>query len=964
MPSHLFQTNQLLGTPGTSEEWDFYDAKVSGSRLVINAINVRLPDIAQQSDRDLSVFADTIELEGLLALPGRLVFLHARRIICGPGATIDVSGPNATDYMEHASDGTSKGDYGRDGSKGKRGGHAGGIAIFAGELSGQIKLLANGGRGGRGQSGGNGIKGGTPDAAEDGVDDGRNYKFPGSPGAQGLVGGHAGKGGDGGDGGTFGPISLNCAVKMDASLVTGSSTGGGPGVPGANGKPGDGGDGGLGGRGRSCVTRNRNKGETQVRICNFDGTRASSGLQGPAGPGPWDPAVGTPGMGFSEPPVPTQVGYDELAAYLSTYQVRMLQNRIAENYLSDKIGEVAQQLIWLERVTRNKPGAKLFSGNLKPEWKDAHTEEEDRPYPFYMYKYNLRVELLFQGQRPSDHYLPPSETEWEAIHIQTLLQLRQLSAGLDFYGQPTDYIPLVSYAFYKDSAKTFIDLAGRIEDAYKTYRNENADVQKRLAGLKSVVDDAQTSIRDIRSQVDNLLKEIEEHQSSIKQLLEWIIGQQNALVKADQDFQAAVQRNNNGKCNLATTLNVVFTILSVANSEGFSEVVPLLNTISGYSDTDLQKAVEKEGNHQNLQTTKYEVVKGNVEAIAKTWNQIYPSLSDSHDDHVKIVVTDDNFEKVLGAYLVLPEAVVYRDELRAYVAAANSRNKKIAELDALRTRRAQLEAQSVQLDGDIRKVSNLRQSESDPGLVEYKAFMTTVYQQTKWSLIKLLYQERRAWEYWALTRMKFEVVGQDVAALSSIHAKILSSELDVRNQRARPDQIRTDVRVTIRQAKATDEPKAIILPAAFADFKNSSSSNFGRLVFFIPKNHPSFKYDVAGITAKQVKVMLPGVHTADNQIKIRLIHAGNSSIDSPVRGKTFSFSHEIRKTDIEYPLEGNEGTRTRVDDNLGGKEGEYVYLSPFSTWTLIVDKDLNPGLDLSRVQEVEILFDIYFVQFA
>ena len=365
-------------------------------------------------------------------------------------------------------------------------------------------------------------------------------------------------------------------------------------------------------------------------------------------------------------------------------------------------------------------------------------------------------------------------------------------------------------------------------------------------------------------------------------------------------------------------------------------------------DSDTDDALKKNDSGEKLETDKWQVVKGYASEIAETWKSIAPTLNGPRDDSTKIVVTQENFEKVLADYLSLPEAAAYLDELRAYVTSTNARNTKVAELDGLRGEIAQLESQSTQLEADIANVWSLSQSSLNPGLIEYKNFMSTVYKQTKWNLIKLLYEERRAWEYWALKRMSFVVVGQDVAALQAIHQGIVSSEVSVRKERGQPSQERQKVPLVIRTT-STENGKEIVLRTGFAAFKNRNSANFGKLTFFIPPSHPSFNYDEPAITVRQVDVQIPGVKTDDNQISIRLIHGGVSTIKSP-RRETITFSHEIRKTDIGYPLAGNTGpvTVTRF-----ANEDEYVYLSPFATWTLILDPTTNPGLDLepSRTSE-------------
>jgi hypothetical protein len=59
----------------------------------------------------------------------------------------------------------------------------------------------------------------------------------------------------------------------------------------------------------------------------------------------------------------------------------------------------------------------------------------------------------------------------------------------------------------------------------------------------------------------------------------------------------------------------------------------------------------------------------------------------------------------------------------------------------------------------------------------------------------------------------------------------------------------------------------------------------------------------------------------------------------------------------DYSYEIATGTRLG-GGNLGGDSDnkQYIGLSPYSTWTIRVKADHNPGLDLSAVKEIKLTF--------
>lgn len=114
-------------------------------------------------NKDLTIFAETLSIQGAISLPGRKVTIHARTIV-GNNASLNISGTdgNGSNPGDRADDGPNPaargaaGGPGKNGVEGQPGGNAGALTIVAGTISGNLSILANGGRGGRGRDGGNG----------------------------------------------------------------------------------------------------------------------------------------------------------------------------------------------------------------------------------------------------------------------------------------------------------------------------------------------------------------------------------------------------------------------------------------------------------------------------------------------------------------------------------------------------------------------------------------------------------------------------------------------------------------------------------------------------------------------------------------------------------------------------------------------------------------------------------------
>jgi hypothetical protein len=203
---------------------------------------LKLPPALVLGGRPLIVWAQEVELEGKYKTDGGSLAIIARRILVGPGTTIDTSGLTGQpdhDPSQRARDGRTWGESAASGVRGGDGGNGGDLMLVCRDLEGApLTVALDGGAGGRGQYGGNGMigRGGHPG------DRARSC----SPGGRGGDGGAAGAGGDGGHGGSSGWMFLQTAVEIPAGRIAVTLREGLGGSAGLHGSPGDGGAGGAG----------------------------------------------------------------------------------------------------------------------------------------------------------------------------------------------------------------------------------------------------------------------------------------------------------------------------------------------------------------------------------------------------------------------------------------------------------------------------------------------------------------------------------------------------------------------------------------------------------------------------------------------------------------------------------------------------------------------------------------------
>jgi hypothetical protein len=938
-----FSISDLLNPSVTSSsEWGFYNRQViaptspsNHATILIHALDYTLTQESIANAEDLVIYADKITLRGQILSAGSNIFMHARLLIAESDSRLDVSGRDGAATKDYkpgfpAPAGQNPGENGIKGESGSRGEHGGSVTVFAGQIIGPITTISNGGKGGRGQDGGDGAQGTNGPPGPDGSQQTRGWF--GGPGADGGQGGAPGPPGGGGDGGDAGAIQI-AAIAYNASEAVFSMNGGIGGACGTPGKPGKGGTGGPGGRNYHCDVAGGREGHNEHYVnCRLGPDRNPyPGDLGPS-PAPLKPCPsptsvadlacnnsvgpGCPGQ-TSDPnsgKVISKVTADRIGQEASLTTVLMQMHRARLYYLSARNNDCFESLVWVESITREKPGT--------------------------------GIPAQLRSSRIAIPKLRPSSDEWELVRTQSLTLLAQLTNGLDFYGRPPDYVPLVSYQTYKSIISQLIQIAKDIEASYRMYFQENTQFGAKLEALEQSLQLSRRATDAVSWQTASTENLIAQTQAGVSRMLDTILQQQLQLQSTQEAFQQAVVRRNSqgGGCNFFKTLQIIASVVSVAVG-AYQNAADLAEVVSGGADSRLKDALAKDGNKKSLLIAKLQEAGADIQSLGEAYTKIQKTLETSGPDSAKILVKQEDFEKTLEPYLDMPEAATLRDQMRAYVDTTQSRNRKILELDALRIKRELLVNEHQQREAEASRIATLKAEIQDPELAEYLCFVKGLYANAKQDLVRMLYEERRAWEYWALQSHPFNVVDQDIASLEQVHSSLLVNEVDVRNARTNSEQLLSNVVVVVSEKR---------MATAFPEFRKS-----GHLTFSITKNEPALKLPLAALTVKEVNILLPGVKTTNgnNLISLNLIHSGQSYFLTQTKEEV-QFSHLPRPIPVIYPLQG-EGTRTRIEDNVAGKQGDLALPSPYSVWSLVVDR--SAGIDLTAVKEIQIVFSLYYL---
>jgi len=115
---------------------------------------------------------------------------------------------------------------------------------------------------------------------------------------------------------------------------------------------------------------------------------------------------------------------------------------------------------------------------------------------------------------------------------------------------------------------------------------------------------------------------------------------------------------------------------------------------------------------------------------------------------------------------------------------------------------------------------------------------------------------------------------------------------------------------------------------------------------------------MANVRVSTARPWVIGATTTSGNLKVNITHTGPETIVD-TSNTAFFFTHRSIVGLFEFVI----GTKTILLDasgfgviESGTDDADFAPPGPFAVWTVTIDPDLNPGLDMSGVTEVDIEF--------
>ncbi len=782
-----------------------------------------------------------------------------------------------------------------------------------------LQIYARGHIGGRGQDGHAGIKGSKGENG--GPTNTQVYELggvyttpPETCGKKGTKGGGAGDAGHSGDGGKGGTIALQFmkAWPLRIVLFTDGGPGGEAAAPGARGEGGDGGDGAeflvhivstQGNYGKTVTGDNGPRGD-QGNPAVFQGAMGNAGAAG---------SVAVNGAAYSGTrKTVAPLSYDLLAPLLKLEQLLMTQRIAKLVYLNAKAkadyDRVATLFLWLCTVLPDSVTGPTSSIPL-----------DDR-------------------------------TARAAIRDSARVELLRLQRGLDYFGHPYNWAPVLLLKHTQTRVNELIALGQIVEQQYNAYNAENKSVTEKLQALDDTLGALEADLLKSKTAEDALNRQIELTEGAVASLQTDMETQQGVMKRHQQELDQVIQVKIKNQCNLANIFKVVQAVVAIGAGayNGVTEIAGAAQLEAIFTAAKAAAAGVgqlKDDIESILKAT------ASLQGLAGELGAVDSAIKADKPNSVKIAVVKEEFEETITPLLAeFPaEAKELRGAVRGFLDLAQAHNEKILDYNALFVQKAQIITLRAQIQaqiGSVNAVKSQRKEELVPA--PYTTFFRSALTWSKENLIRLLYEETRAFCYHTGAPRKDlveDLSDLNMATLANAQARLLTDYDQFLESVGRPYGAVTDIKVTI--SKADD-------PALF-----ESLASTGRITFTVRYTDPQF----AGLTlvkAESVEVHLPGVKGGKaDELNVAMTMMGEGAVRPPDKTDEASVVHfncPPRPVSFKYSFDPDRADPVVQPGQIS--DSEFAPLSPFTTWTLDfgMKSNLNSFVKFAAVDAIEMHF--------
>ena len=535
------------------------------------------------------------------------------------------------------------------------------------------------------------------------------------------------------------------------------------------------------------------------------------------------------------------------------------------------------------------------------------------------------------------------DPEFARIARRAKALLDQMTSGLNYFGQPKNFVYQLSLDEFQRGIDATLVLASNVSTSFAQYSTEQQFLENTENALRTAIQHTNALKQKQTDQLESSNQNIKALQTLIIQMRTDIDSSYLDVMAEQTNFLDAVRRATTPTCTVATVLTVVSAIASIAGgiSAFATAATAAFNAINdhGLALQNVAKTV------QTFKTAGSDAVE-----IYNAYRQIETQLA-SKPDSAKIVLDDGDVDKMIDKFdrelqaspaANTQEASAFHDAVHRYVDLVKSRNQKILDRDNLIGARDALIGELANRDSEIQNFTDQLADSTRRDHQDFIIRLGAVFQKNVESVQLSIWEEIRALELFTLkdltTSYSISTSGQDAAKsltfLTTMHAQIkqdyLASEVGLPG--ASDDLAPQSVTVTL-----THNQRHTLSTRTAAGTYNIS----------FPISLMDFPPELAEVFASKVTILLLDSNGRPVRFGGLLIHSGYATFKR-IDGEVWVFTHMPRSSPVQMSGDGKV--------SLGFAEAKYVGLSPFTSWSLRV-REVEQNRSIADIVAIRMTFE-------
>lgn len=527
--------------------------------------------------------------------------------------------------------------------------------------------------------------------------------------------------------------------------------------------------------------------------------------------------------------------------------------------------------------------------------------------------------------------------------------LNNLTKGLDFFGYENQYVPLTSFAFYRELLKDLISNFSIIETSYDSYYKSLKDQKATIDAVKLARQQQESIVTQSASAIDQLRNNLLETGNIIDSYQYILSPQKTALLDKMEQLEDEIKDyfDFNFKSFLSS-----LTMIAFAPKSALMWVTQIAEL--GFEGT--QEITDSQGDQVNK-----DYLVGKIESVEATIKGLIEAYSEKSDGTLeiddpgasKLIANEDKILDLLDDfYNKFPDQisdlkVLFQD----YVSTIISRNNKILTYNAIVQLLRKNHQQIDQAKQKIKSLNDEALKHMKPEWPDLAAFVSQMYYSTRSIIMETMDLAARAYGFWALDdNRNLIAAAYGEKSLPEINTAVFT-------------QVQNTILNAYRSAVEKFGNGAGVFRGIVVnlnEYQVESLKSMNQVMISIPVVRASTSISpfagMCNIRLFKVRVWVKGAKTSDNMLQVNIIHTGKEQI-TYTDDNVFTFKHDPKYTMFRYNLTNN---KILEDGDLGWQDTEskkiYALVGPFTYWSIKLDKRWNKDLDLSGITDVTIEF--------